>query len=80
MLKFFLAAGDRDVPAILGELRRLELSRSLDDTQKMKVLLEGLIDVETPKAVAPQYTKHAGLLSQVGCTKAHTISRNVLRV
>ena len=69
-LKFLIlfqlkAGGDRDDAGILGELRRLEISRGLDPTQKMKVLLEGLINVEDPKKVAPQYAKYSSLFVQV---------------
>lgn len=39
VLKIFLAGGDRSVSEIKSELKRLQLSRGLDEPQKIKVKL-----------------------------------------
>lgn len=43
---------------IVDELSRIQLSRSLDDTSKVKALLEGLLDLSDPKSVAKQLQQY----------------------
>lgn len=63
VLKIFLAK-ERSVPEIVSEVRRLQLARGLDGPQRLKVLLEALIDTSDPKTVAPQFAKNAQLLAE----------------
>jgi len=62
VLKVFLAERDRSVAEIVSELRRLQLSRGLDDSQRVKVLLEALVDVSDPATVVAQIKKNAPVL------------------
>ena len=62
ILKIFLASKPRTPNEISAELRRLAMSRGLDEPQKLKVLLEAIIDITTPKTVVEQFKKHTDLL------------------
>lgn len=64
ILKIFMASGTRSITDIQSEMRRLQLSRGLDEPQKIKVLLEAIIDTADVKSVPAQYTKHAELLQK----------------
>jgi len=68
-LKVFLAARERGVDEILSELRRLQLSRGLDDSQRIKTLLEALIDTSSAAEVPNQFKKHAPLLRKLAADK-----------
>jgi translation initiation factor 5 len=63
VFKVFLAQKKRSPSAVVGELKRLQLARAMDNPQKFKVALEGLIDVSKPKEVAGQFTTHAGVFA-----------------
>jgi len=63
VLKIFLASKPRSPQEIAAELRRLAMARGLDEPQKMKILLEAIIDInQGPKAVADQFRAKADLL------------------
>jgi translation initiation factor 5 len=64
ILKIFLASkpGGRSPQEIAAELRRLAMSRGLDEPQKMKILLESIIDISTPKTVVEQFRAKQELL------------------
>jgi len=62
MLRAFIKEKQRDVRDVLAELRRIQLARSLDETQKIRLLLEALC--ETPKEAAATIEKNARLLAQ----------------
>jgi hypothetical protein len=62
ILKIFLASKERTPSEIHAELRRLAMSRGLDEPQKLKILLESLIDITKPKEVVQQFKQHAQLL------------------
>jgi len=68
-LKVFLAARERAVDEILSELRRLQLSRGLDDSQRIKTLLEALIDTSSAAEVPNQFKKYAPLLRKLAADK-----------
>jgi translation initiation factor 5 len=55
LLNVFLVQSERSVDEIYHEIRRLQLSRSLDDAQKLKLILEVFIDVTEPKKVPQQF-------------------------
>lgn len=63
VLKIFLAKGERANVDVISELRRLQLARGLDDPQRLKVLLEALIDPTEVKTVHQQFAKKAVLLA-----------------
>jgi translation initiation factor 5 len=65
ILQIFLASGAREPIEVVSELRRIELSRGLDEPQKIKVLLEALLDLGDLKSVPAQFTKHAPLFSHL---------------
>jgi len=69
ILKVFIASRDHTVEEIVGELKRLQLSRGLDDSQRVKILLEALIDTSNPATVVPQFAKHAALLKKLASDK-----------
>jgi len=63
ILKFFIETRETPTPDdIASEVRRLQLSRGLDDPQKIKVLLEAIIDTSVPKKVPSEYKKNASTL------------------
>lgn len=62
VLKVFMASGERSVIEVVNEIRRLQMARGLDDAQKVKVLLEALIDLKDLKKVPALYRKHAPLM------------------
>lgn len=71
ILKFFLDSHkDCTIDDIASEVRRLQLSRGLDEPQKVKVLLEAVIDTSEPKKVPSEYKKHAAVLSKFAGEKA----------
>lgn len=63
MLKLFIVE-NKDPDLICSELRRLQMARGLDEPQKLKLLLEAVIDFEHPKTVPAQYTNNAKLLKK----------------
>lgn len=65
VLKIFMASGDRSIPEIMSELRRLQLARGLDEPQKIKVLLEAVINVDEEKTIAQQYKTNAKILTRI---------------
>jgi len=63
ILRIFLETHeDPSIDAIASEVRRLQLARGLDDPQKVKVVLEALIDLSVPKNVPTEYKKHSKVL------------------
>jgi len=70
VLKVFLASGERTPTEIVSEVHRLQLARGLDEPQKIKVLLEAVIDLSNPAAVAGEYTKQAPLLRRFAVDRA----------
>jgi translation initiation factor 5 len=65
LLKIFMATHKRTPQDVTAELRRLELSRGLDEPQKFKVLLEAVLDISNLKTVPAQFTAQAPLLSHL---------------
>ena len=62
ILKQFLLEPKSDTQ-ILAELRRIALARSSTDTQKYRILLEGLFDVSKPKTFPEQIKARTKLLT-----------------
>jgi len=69
ILKVFIAGREHTVDEIIGELKRLQLSRGLDDSQRVKILLEALIDTSNPASVAGQFKKHAPIFKKLANDK-----------
>mmetsp|Transcript_482 Transcript_482/g.680 ORF Transcript_482/g.680 Transcript_482/m.680 type:complete len:410 (+) Transcript_482:87-1316(+) len=65
VLKIFLASNKRNVQEIMLELKRIQIARGLDEPQKIKVLLEALINTDDEKTIVAQYKSHVGILSHV---------------
>lgn len=63
VLKIFLLSKKRSVSEIVSELRRVQLSRGLDEPQRLKVLLEAIIDTSDVATVHTQLGDNAELLS-----------------
>jgi len=63
VLKVFLASGDRTEQQIKSELNRLQLARGLDEPQKIKVLLEAIIDTEDASEISNQYSAQSKVLA-----------------
>lgn len=63
VLKIFMLKNP-EVDEICSELKRLQMSRGLDEPQKLKVLLEALLDFEDPKTVHEQYAQHKEVLKR----------------
>jgi len=62
-LKIYMASGERDIQGIISELKRLQMARGLDEPQKIKVLLEAVID--TNENIVDEYKKNAKILSAI---------------
>lgn len=67
MLKIFFARGKSTVPEVTSEVRRLQLARGLDDSQKVKVLLEALLETDNLKNAHKDLAARADVL-QTYCT------------
>jgi translation initiation factor 5 len=66
MLRMFVESNPKArTKQIVDELSRIQLSRSLDDTAKVKVLLEGLLDLSDPKSVAKQLENYKKVFRKV---------------
>lgn len=68
ILRLFITSKDRTTNEIVAELRRLQISRSLDDPQKVKVLLETFIDPLESKTIHTQFANQANLFSKFTST------------
>lgn len=65
VLKIFMASGERTVVEIMLELKRVQLARGLDEPQKIKVLLEAVINVDDEKSIINQYKNNAAIFTAV---------------
>lgn len=63
VLKVFMTR-DHEVNEVCSELRRLQMSRGLDEPQKVKVLLEALLDFDDIKTIPKQYATQSGILKR----------------
>jgi len=70
VLKIFLAEKERDAPQIVSELKRLQLARGIDDSQRLKVLLEAVLDSNDSAVVLSQIKKYAKVLAQYTSDRA----------
>lgn len=70
VLKIYLVSGDRTTTEILSELRRLQISRGLDEPQKIKVLFEALLDPHEAKTIHEQFAAHAALFKKIAVDKS----------
>lgn len=64
VLQVFLAEKQREPHEIASELKRLQMSRGFDDSAKIKILLEALIDIKDPKTISKQFENHAEVFSR----------------
>lgn len=64
VLRLYIASKDRTVNEIVAEIRRLQIARGLDDSQKIKVLLEAFIDPLESKTVPTQFAAQAKVFSK----------------
>jgi len=65
LLKNFISKRKKpSVDDIFHEVRRLQLARGLDEPQKVKILLEAIIDISDQKKVPQQYRKHTNILKR----------------
>lgn len=60
---------ERNLYEVVSELRRLELSRNLDETKKIGVLLCSLLDFEKPRSIPEQLKQHASVLKNFAKTR-----------
>jgi translation initiation factor 5 len=73
VLKVFVASKDRVTDEVVAEARRLQISRGLDDAQKVKVVLEAFIDPTDPRTVHQQFEAQAPLLSRFVTDRASAL-------
>jgi len=64
ILQIFLGSDKRSVDEVVAEVKRLQLARGLDEPQKVKVLLEAIIDIKAHATVPKQYKDNAKLLAR----------------
>lgn len=65
VLKVFIATKERQAHEIADELKRLQLSRGFDDSAKIQILIEALVDGSETKTVAQQFRERAGVFCQL---------------
>jgi hypothetical protein len=65
MTSEFVKSHDGDTAAILGEVRRLQLSRGFDATKRCKILFQSIVEVDQPPEFVKTLSKY-GHLFQVG--------------
>jgi len=65
VLRDYIRTKEPSMAAILAELKRLQVARGFNETERVKILLESLIDITDPKTVPAQFEKNAKTLSQV---------------
>lgn len=64
VLRDFIKTQSPSVKQITGELDRLQIARTFNGTEKIKILLESLIDTSEPKSVPKQFSDNAELLKK----------------
>jgi len=70
VLRMYLASGGRSPAEVTAELRRLQLARGLDESQRLKTLFEAVFDVSQPQTIVSQFKKQAPLLKKFAADKA----------
>lgn len=65
VLKLFMLQRERTVDEIFLELKRLQLSRDIDDVSRVKVLMDAVIDVSDVKTIVDQFAKNAPLFKKL---------------
>jgi translation initiation factor 5 len=65
VLKLFLIQKERSVDEIFLELKRLQLSRDIDDVSRVKLLFDALLDTSDPKTIVDQFALHANLFKKL---------------
>jgi translation initiation factor 5 len=65
VLKLFLIQKERTADEIFLELKRLQLSRDIDDVSRIKLLFDALLDTSDPKTVVDQFAQHAKLFKKL---------------
>lgn len=59
-----MVSAQRTPAEVVAELRRLQLARGLDEQQKIRVLLESLLDPTDLKGIHTQFASHAKLFKK----------------
>ncbi|CEP01484.1 W2 domain-containing protein [Plasmodiophora brassicae] len=72
ILRSFVQGQERSDTEVLGELRRLELSRGLTTSAKISALATALLDPSDPKALLSQIRSRSSILRQVARTRAES--------
>jgi len=67
LLRIFLSK-KRDVSEIVSELRRVQLARGVDDTQRLKIFLESLINADDPAKVPAALVSQANVLQKLAAS------------
>lgn len=70
VLRLYLSDKKRTPDEVVSECKRLQLSRGLDETQKIQVLVQAIIDPTEPKTVPSQFVKQTGLLKKLAVDSA----------
>jgi len=70
VLKTYVDTGDRSVIDISSELARLQLKHGLSSEERLRVLLQAVIDLSSPRTLGAQFAKHADLLKRVAKDKS----------
>jgi len=68
LLRIFLSK-KREVSEIVSELRRVQLARGLDDTQRLKILLEAFVNADEPAKVPTALSSQATVLKKFAVDK-----------
>jgi len=73
VLKTYVDTGDRSVIDISSELARLQLKHGLSPEERLRVLLQAVVDLSSPKTLGAQFAKHAELLKRFAKDKPSSI-------
>lgn len=69
VLRLYLSQ-PRGVSEITSEVKRLQLARGLNDTQKVQALVQSVIDATEAKAIVSQFQKQSPLFAQFATDRA----------
>lgn len=65
VLRDFINTNEPNVQSILAELKRLQVARGFNESEKLKILLESSIITSDPKVVVKEFQKRAPLFKKV---------------
>jgi len=78
VLRSYVTCNKRSVEEIWSEIRRIQLSRGLDEQQRFVTALEGLLDTNSPKTVSTELKNYAPLLKKMNANTDKNTAKIVI--